>query len=165
MQQCKCQFVVTEIIDFIHLTCFYSISQMEMKDRGLIGKINPTFIALTMTAIYHCLFVWKIGIFRVTPECGPGGGVQDHYNTRSIHHVDITAYTVQFCSIEMDCYTSSPKVQIKWNLEYLQYDLGKDLLNWYRPRYGTTSKCSGQHWWGVLRLHPGAADGAPHQFF
>jgi len=41
---------------------------MGMKDRSLIDKINPTFIALTATAIHHCLSAWKTGEFRVPPE-------------------------------------------------------------------------------------------------
>jgi hypothetical protein len=34
---------------------------MEMKDRSLIDKINPTFIAFTATAIHQCLSAWKTG--------------------------------------------------------------------------------------------------------
>jgi len=35
-----------------------------MKD-SLMDKINPTFIALTVMAIYQCLFAWKTGMFKV----------------------------------------------------------------------------------------------------
>jgi len=47
---------------------------MGMKDRSLIDKINLTFIALTATAIHHCLLVWKTGEYRLPPEFGSGGG-------------------------------------------------------------------------------------------
>jgi len=41
-----------------------------MKDGSLIDKINPTFIAITGTAIHHCLSAWKTGEIRVPPEFG-----------------------------------------------------------------------------------------------
>jgi hypothetical protein len=47
---------------------------MGMKDKSLIDKINPTFIALTATAIHHCLWAWNTGEFRVPLEFGSGGG-------------------------------------------------------------------------------------------
>jgi len=59
---------------------------MGMKGRLLIDKINPTFIALTATAIHHCLLAWKRGEFRVPPEFGPGGGAQRKCDTRNINH-------------------------------------------------------------------------------
>jgi hypothetical protein len=49
---------------------------MEMKDRSLIDKINPTFIALTATAIHHYQSAWKTDMFRVQPEFSPRGGAQ-----------------------------------------------------------------------------------------
>jgi hypothetical protein len=59
---------------------------MGMKDRSLIDKINPTFIALTARAIHHCLLALKTGEFRVPLEFGSGGGAQRKYNTRNINH-------------------------------------------------------------------------------
>jgi hypothetical protein len=47
---------------------------MGIQDRSLIDIINPTLIALTMSAIHHFLLAWKTGEFRVLPEFGPGGG-------------------------------------------------------------------------------------------
>jgi len=87
--------------------------QMEMKDRSLIVKINPTFIDLTATAIHHCLSAWKTGEFRVPPEFGPGGGAQRKCDTRNIHHAVNNACTDVFRRLNADFRSSSPEVQAK----------------------------------------------------
>jgi hypothetical protein len=86
---------------------------MGMKDRSLIDKINPTFIALTATAIHHCLSAWKTGEFRVPPEFGPGGGAQRKCDTRNINHAVNNAYTDVFRRLDTDFRSSSPEVQAK----------------------------------------------------
>jgi hypothetical protein len=84
---------------------------MGMKDRSLIGKINPTFIALTATAIHHYLSAWKTGEFRVPQEFGPGGGAQCKCNTRNINQGVNNACTDVFRGLDMDFRSSSPYVQ------------------------------------------------------
>jgi len=86
---------------------------MGMKDRSLIDNINPTFIALTATAIHHCLSAWKTGEFRVPPEFGPGGGAQHKCNTRNINHAVNNECTNGFCRLDGDFCSSSPDVQAK----------------------------------------------------
>jgi hypothetical protein len=86
---------------------------MGMKDRSLIDKINPTFIALTATAIHHCLSAWKTGEFRVPPEFGPGGGAQRKCDTRNINHAVNNACTDVFRRLDGDFRSSSPEVQAK----------------------------------------------------
>ncbi|KAF8544584.1 hypothetical protein BDD12DRAFT_872547 [Trichophaea hybrida] len=49
-----------------------------------------------MTAIHHCLSVWKTGEFRVPPEFGPGSRTQD-----------------VFSCLHMDFRSFSPEVQTK----------------------------------------------------
>jgi len=100
-------------VDLIHRTYFYGIRQMGMKDRSLIDKINPTFVALTATAIHHCLSAWKTGEFRVPPECGPGGGAQRKWNTRNINHAVDNACTDVFRRLDADFPSSSPEVKAK----------------------------------------------------
>ena len=100
-------------MDLIHRTYFYGIRQMGMKDRSLIDKINPTFIALTTTAIHHCLSAWKTGEFRVPPEFGPGGGAQRKCDTRNINHAVNNACTDVFRRLDADFRSSSPEVQAK----------------------------------------------------
>jgi len=100
-------------VDLIHWTYFYGIQQMGMKDRSLIDKINPTFIALTATAIHHCLSAWKRGEFRVPPEFGPGGGAQHKCDTRNINHAVNNACTDVFRRLDADFRSSSPEVQAK----------------------------------------------------
>jgi len=82
-----------------------------MQDRSLIDKINPTFIAITATAIHHCLSAWKTGEFRVLPEFGPGGGAERKCDTRNINHVVNTACTDVFRHLDADFRSSSPEVQ------------------------------------------------------
>jgi len=84
-----------------------------MKDRSLIDKINPTFIALTEPAIHHCLSACKTGEFRVPPEFGPGGGAQRQCDTRNINHAVNNACTDVFRCLEADFRSSSPEVQAK----------------------------------------------------
>jgi len=84
-----------------------------MKDRSLIDKINPTFIALTKTAIHHCLSALKTGEFRVPPEFGPGGGAQRKCDTRNIDHAVNNACTDVFHHLDVDWRSSSPEVQAK----------------------------------------------------
>jgi len=86
---------------------------MRMQDKSLIDKINPTFIALTATAIHHCLLAWKIGKFRVPLEFGLGGGAQCKCNSRNINHAIINASTEVFGGLDVDFCSSSPEVQAK----------------------------------------------------
>jgi len=86
---------------------------MGMKDRSLIHKINPTFIALTATPIHHCLSAWKTGEFRVPPEFGPGGGAQRKCNTRNINHAVNNACTDETCRLDANFRSFSPEVQAK----------------------------------------------------
>jgi hypothetical protein len=79
----------------------------------LIDKINPTFIDLTATAIHHCLSPWNTGQFRITPEFGPGGGVQRKCNTRTINHLVNNACTDDLRRLDEDFRSSSPEVQAK----------------------------------------------------
>jgi len=84
-----------------------------MKDRSLIDKINRIFIALTTTAIHHCLSAWKIGEFRVPPEFGPGGGAQCKCDARNINHTVNNACTDVFRRLDADFGSSSPEVPAK----------------------------------------------------
>jgi len=86
---------------------------MGMKDRSLIDKINRPFIALTTTAIHHCLSAGKTGKFRVPPEFGPGGGAQRKCVTRDINHAVNIACTDVFRRPDADFRSSSPEVQAK----------------------------------------------------
>jgi len=86
---------------------------MGMKDRSLLDEINPTFIALTATAIHHCPSAWKTGKFRVPPEFGPGGGVQRKCDTGNINRVVNNACTDLFRRLDADFRSSSPEVQAK----------------------------------------------------
>jgi len=62
------QFVATEIVEHFHLTYFYGIQQIAMKDRLLIDTINPIFIAVTAMAIHHGLSAWTTSELRVPQE-------------------------------------------------------------------------------------------------
>jgi hypothetical protein len=79
----------------------------------LIDKINQTFIALTATAIHHCLSAWKTDEFRVLPEFGPGGGAQRKCDTRNINHRVNNACTDVFHRLDTDFLSSLPEVQAK----------------------------------------------------
>jgi len=103
IQECKFRFAATEIVDRIHCICFYGIRQMGMKDRSLMDKINPTFIALTATAINHCVSAWKAGEFRVLLEFGSGGGAQRKCDTRIINHMVDNACTDIFRHPDNSC--------------------------------------------------------------
>jgi len=97
-------------VDLIHQTYFYGIQQMGMKDRSLIDKINPTFIALNATTIHQRLSAWKTGEFRIPPEFGPGGGAQCKCETRNINHMVDNACTHVFRHLDADFRSSSPEV-------------------------------------------------------
>jgi hypothetical protein len=86
---------------------------MGMKNRSLIDKINPTFIALTAMAIHRCLSAWKTGDFRVLPEFGPQDGAQRKCDTRKINHPVNNACADVFRRLDMDFSSSSPAVQAK----------------------------------------------------
>jgi len=86
---------------------------MGMKDASLIDNLNPTSIALTTTAIQHCLSVWKIGEFRVPAEFGPGSGAQPRCDTGNINHAVNKAYTDVFRCLNSDFLSSPPEVQAK----------------------------------------------------
>jgi hypothetical protein len=62
-------------VALIYLTYFYGIQQMGMKDRSSIDIINPTYIALTTTAIDQCPSVRNLGEVRALVQFGLGGGV------------------------------------------------------------------------------------------
>jgi len=82
-----------------------------MKDTSLSDTINQSFIALTTTAIHHCLSAWKTREFSVPPQFGPGGGAQRKCDTRNINHAVDHACTDVFRPLDMDCHPSSPEVQ------------------------------------------------------
>ena len=84
---------------------------MGMKYRSLIDTINPAFIALTATAIHHCLSAWKTGEFQVPPEFGPGGGAQCKCDTTTINHGGNNACTDVFHRLDADSRSASPEVQ------------------------------------------------------
>jgi hypothetical protein len=86
---------------------------MGIKDRSLIDKINPIFIALTTTAIHHCLLAWTTGEFRLSPEVGPGGGAQRKCDTRNQNQVGNNSCTVVFLRLDAVFLSSSPEVQAK----------------------------------------------------
>jgi len=83
---------------------------MGMNDTSLIDKINPTLIAHTTTAIYHCLSAWKTGEFRVPPEFGPGGGVPHKRDITNINHTVNNACTDVFGHLNADFHSSLPEV-------------------------------------------------------
>ena len=100
-------------MDFIHRAYFYGIRQMGVHDGSLIEQIMPTLIAVTTTAIHHCLSAWRLGKFRVVPEFGPGGGAHHVCNTRNINHTVDTARTDVFNHLDTDFHSSLPEVQGK----------------------------------------------------
>jgi len=86
---------------------------MVMKDRSLIDKIYPTFIALTVTAIHHCLLAWKTDQFSVPPEFSQGGAAQHKCDTRTINQMVDHTCTDVFRLLNMDFHSSSLEVQAK----------------------------------------------------
>jgi len=84
---------------------------MGMKDGSLIDKINLTFIALTTTAIHHCLSAWKTGEFRVPPEFGPGCRAQRKCDTRNINQAVNNTCTDVFHHLNANFCSSLPEVQ------------------------------------------------------
>jgi len=81
-----------------------------MKDRSLIDKINPTFIALSGTAIHRCLSARTIGVLRVLPEFGLGGETQRKCDTGNINHPVNAECTDVFDCFDVDFYSTSPEV-------------------------------------------------------
>ena len=100
-------------MDLIHRPYFYAIRPIGMKDRSLIDEINLTFIALTTTAIHHCLLAWNLGQFRVPLEFGSGSAAQHKCDTRNIHQAVDNARTDVFRRHNGDRRCSSPEVQAK----------------------------------------------------
>jgi len=90
-----------------------------MKDRSLSDKINLTLIALTVTAIHHCLSPWTTGEFRVLPEFGPGGGAQCKCNTRNMHHAVNNACKDEFRHFDADFRSCSPEVN-GWKIDNIR---------------------------------------------
>jgi len=86
---------------------------MGKKDLPLINNINQKFIALTVTAIWHCLLPWQTGKFRVPPGYGPGGRAQCKYDTGNNNQLVSNACTDVFCHLDMDFRSASPDVQAK----------------------------------------------------
>jgi len=86
---------------------------MGMHDKSFIDKINPTFIALTATAIHHCLLAWITGEFKVPPRFGPGGGAQCKCDTRNINQAGNKVCTDVLRRLDADFFSSSPNVQAK----------------------------------------------------
>jgi len=107
------RFAATTIVVLIHWTYFYGIWQVGMKDRSLIDKINLTFIALTATAIDHCLSAWKTCNFRGPPAFGRGGGAGHKWHTWYINHSVNNACPDVFRWLDADFLSSSPEVQAK----------------------------------------------------
>jgi len=98
-------------VDLIDWTYFYRIRQIGIKDRSLIDKINLTLIALTASAMQHCLLAWKLGEFTVRPEFGPTSETQCQCDTRNIHHAVNDAWTDIFRCLNMDFLSFWPEVQ------------------------------------------------------
>jgi len=86
---------------------------MGMKDTSLFDELNPTFIALTTTAIHHCLAAWITGVYRIPPEFGLGGGAHCKCNIRNINQAFNNACTDVFHHLNTDFHSSSPEVQAK----------------------------------------------------
>jgi len=84
-----------------------------MKDRLLIDKINPIFIALTAMGIQHYLSAWKRGQFRVPPEFGPEGVAQSRYDTRNINYTVNNACTDVLYHLDVHFRSFSPAVKAK----------------------------------------------------
>jgi len=84
-----------------------------MKDRSSINEINPTFIALTVTAIRQCLSGSKTAEFTVPPHFGQAGGAQSKYNKRNIDHSGNNACTDVLCRLDADFCSSSPEVETR----------------------------------------------------
>jgi hypothetical protein len=84
---------------------------MGMKDRSLIDKINPIFIALTAMAIHNYVLAWKPSKFRVPAEFSRGGEVQCKCDTRNINGAVNMACTNVFGSLDANFHSSSLQVQ------------------------------------------------------
>jgi len=129
---------VTEIVHFIHWTYFYSVQQMGINDRSFIDKLNPTFIALTATAIHYCLLAWNTGEFRSCQHLVQKvehnvSAIKEGLITWFIMHTKISLVLTMRIFIFLargPCQKARP---------YLQHGLLKDPLDWYRPTDGTIS--------------------------
>jgi len=84
-----------------------------MKDGSSIDKINVTFIAHTVMAIYNCLMASQIAKFRVLPEIGPGGGTKRKCDTWTKDHVVNSAFKKQFLHLDRDFCSSLPNLHAK----------------------------------------------------
>jgi hypothetical protein len=111
--ECKFQFAATAVVGGIHQTYFYGIQHLGMKDRSLIDKIKPIFIAPTVTAIHHRLSAWKTDDFSIPPECGPVSGEQSKCNTRNINDVVNNTSPDVFCCLNLDFCLYMPVVTTK----------------------------------------------------
>jgi len=107
----KFRFAATWIVDLVHWTNFHGIREMGTKDRSSIEKMNPSYIALTVTAIHHCLLAWKTGKIMVQPEFGLGGWAQHKCNSRDFNHKVHNACTDVFHHLDADCRSSLPDDQ------------------------------------------------------
>jgi len=84
-----------------------------MKDKSFNDTISPTFIALNVMAIHHCLSAWRRSKFRVPLEFGPGGGAQCKCNTRNIYHMDNHACNNEACCLDADFHSSLPEAEAR----------------------------------------------------
>jgi len=84
-----------------------------MKDRSLIEIIKQTLIALTATAIKHCLLAWKTRKVRVPPGLGPRGGAQWKCNWTNNNHMVNNACTDVFYCLHLDFHSSLPDIEAK----------------------------------------------------
>jgi len=86
---------------------------MGRKDWSLIGKINPTFVTLTVTAMHLCRSAWNTGKVRIPPECSPGGGAQHRCNSSNIDHTVNDPGTDVVRHLNSDFSSSSPLIKDK----------------------------------------------------
>jgi hypothetical protein len=84
-----------------------------MQNWSLIDKVTPTFVAITATAICHCLSAGNTGKLRVPPKCGPGGGAQYMCDTRNINHTVNSACIDEFPLHDTYLRSSVPEAQSK----------------------------------------------------
>jgi len=104
-----------------------------------MDRINPTFNAITATAIHHCLSAWNAGDLRVPPDFGAGGGAQRKCHTRNINQAVINACTDEFRSLDPDFCFSSPDVQAK------QIDNIRTMIRWRIHSTGTDPAMAQPH--------------------
>jgi len=98
-----CWFAANVIVDLTHQTYLYDIQQMRMNYTSLIDTIDPTFISLSATAIYHCLSAWTTGKCRVMSEFAAQCVIQCTCDTRINNHklnnecTDVFSYFSAYC--------------------------------------------------------------------